>query len=61
MFNTMGGFYAVIQRSNQGNSDVVGTRVYTVKFAGQKTARKYGDVFLGKKHLGKIGIGDWRF
>ena len=52
----MGGFYAVFQWRNQGNSDMVDTRVYTVKFAGQKTARQNGDVFLGKKLLGKIGI-----
>ena len=56
MFNTMGGVYAVIKRRNQGNSDMVDTRVYTVKLAGQKTARQNGDVFLGKKLLGKIGI-----
>ncbi len=44
MFNTMSGINAVIQWRNQGNSDMVDTRVYTVKFAGQKTARQNGDV-----------------
>ena len=56
MFNTMGGFYAVIQWCNQGNSDMVDTGVYAGKFAGQKTARQNGDVFLRKKPPCKIGI-----
>ena len=56
MFNTMGGIYAVIQRRNQGNSNMVDAGVYAFKFAGQKTARQHGDVFPGKKLLCKIGI-----
>ena len=61
MFNSMGGFYAVIQWRDQGNSDMVDAWIDTVKFAGQKTARQNGDVLLGKKLLCKIGIGDWCF
>ena len=56
MFNAMGGFYAVIQWRNQGNSDMVYTGVNAVKFSGQKAARQYRNVFPGKKLLGKIGI-----
>ena len=58
MFNTMGGFYAVIEWRNQGNSDMVDTGIYTVKFAGQITAGQYCNVFLRKKLPCKIGIGN---
>ena len=61
MFNAMGGFYAVIQWRNQGNSDMVYTGVNAVKFSGQKAAGQYCNVFPGKKLLSKIGIGDRRF
>ena len=54
----MGGFYAFIKWRNQGNSDMVYTGVYTVKFAGQITAGQYCNVFLRKKLLSKIGIGN---